>query len=127
MRSRWSPQATAPGLVSIGLALAAVFGFVAPAATAPMTARVAGGAFMTPVNLRDDLAYSAALQADGKIVAVGVSEGYYTATEFVLARYGGDGKSRCDFRGGRDGRYALRGQYDGAALESPSTRAGHGS
>jgi uncharacterized delta-60 repeat protein len=74
-----------------------------------------------------------ALQADGKIVAVGLAGGGTTGNDFALARYNqngsldptfsGDGKRRTDFGGDGDKANAVALQSDGNIIAAGIGRA----
>jgi uncharacterized delta-60 repeat protein len=55
------------------------------------------GLLNTDFNGDDDIAYSMALQADGKIVLAGSTEDAYYDNDFALARYNPDGSLDTDF------------------------------
>jgi uncharacterized delta-60 repeat protein len=80
------------------------------------------GKVTTDFGFNKDQAFAVAIQADGKIIAVGSANGPSTL-DFALARYnpdgsldvtlGGDGKVTSDFAGGDDQAYGVAIQADG--------------
>jgi len=95
------------------------------------------GVVTTNFHPEYDVAYSMALQPDGKIVAVGVSSiearKYFDDTKIAVARYeadgsldlsfGGDGKVTTDFTGTYDAAYAVAVQADGRIVVAGTARA----
>jgi uncharacterized delta-60 repeat protein len=58
-----------------------------------------GGKVLTPFDFTADIAEAVAVQADGKIVAVGSSFSSATGDDFALARYNADGSLDTSFSG----------------------------
>jgi uncharacterized delta-60 repeat protein len=89
------------------------------------------GRVTTNFSRRNDVVIDLALQADGKIVAAGISRADGSNPNVALARYnvdgsldgsfGGDGKVGTDFSGGYDQAWAVALQADGKVVVAGDT------